>query len=155
LLLTDIPVTSSLSQRIFRKLWHGACGRRKLLPVRRVSGFCGGTWASGSSASLTDPVIIDVYGNQVPAEVAPRELEVRLQPFSVRVGHRRSGEVYLEGELERGIVPHDSVWMHGQGGGEDGCLLLLRKMNLELLRKCVCTTACSDPLVHLHIDLHP
>ncbi len=44
-------------------------------------------------------------------------------------------QVYLEGDLERGIVPEESVWMHGGGTGEDGCLLLLRKMNLELLRR--------------------
>lgn len=53
------------------------------------------------------------------------------------VENRRSGEVYLEGELERGIVPAQSVWTHGGGGGEDGCLLLLQKMNLELLQRCV------------------
>lgn len=52
------------------------------------------------------------------------------------VANRRSGEIYLEGELARGIVPEESVWMHGQGSGEDGFLLLLRKMNLELLRRC-------------------
>jgi len=46
------------------------------------------------------------------------------------------GEVYLAGELVRGIVPDESVWLHGGGEGEDGCLLLLRKMNLELLRQC-------------------
>ena len=46
-----------------------------------------------------------------------------------------SGEVYLEGQLERGIVPEESVWEHGGGSGQDGCLLYLHKMNLELLRK--------------------
>jgi len=73
--------------------------------------------------------------SQVPAEVKPRELAVSLQPFQIKISNARSGEVYLEGELKRGIVPEDSVWMHGGGQGEDGCLLLLRKMNLELLRR--------------------
>ncbi|CAL8465251.1 g4786 [Coccomyxa elongata] len=72
---------------------------------------------------------------QVPSEVRPRELAVSMEPFSIRVAHAISGEVFLEGDLERGIVPEDSVWMHGGGSGEDGCLLLLRKMNLELLRR--------------------
>ena len=45
-------------------------------------------------------------------------------------------QVYLEGELERGIVPLESAWMHGRGSAEDGCLLLLQKMNLELFQKC-------------------
>ena len=44
-------------------------------------------------------------------------------------------QVYLEGELERGIVPLESAWMHDHGKGEDGCLLLLQKMNLELLQR--------------------
>ena len=46
-------------------------------------------------------------------------------------------QVYLEGELERGIVPLESVWMHGRGTAEDGCLLMLQKMNLEVLQKYV------------------
>lgn len=41
-------------------------------------------------------------------------------------------QVYLEGDLERGIAPADSVWTLGGGEGEDGCLLTLAKMNLEL-----------------------
>ncbi len=44
-------------------------------------------------------------------------------------------QVFLEGELERGIVPLESAWMHGRGCGEDGCLLMLQKMNLEVLQK--------------------
>lgn len=43
--------------------------------------------------------------------------------------------MYLEGTLERGIVPEDSVWTHGGGSGEDGTMLYLQKMNLELLQK--------------------
>ena len=52
------------------------------------------------------------------------------------VAHRVSGAVYLHGQLERGIVPEDSVWEHGGGVGEEGCTLHLHKMNLELLRRC-------------------
>ena len=49
---------------------------------------------------------------------------------------KRSGEVWLEGALERGVVPEECAWTVGGGPGEDGCLLLLQKMNLELLRRC-------------------
>lgn len=55
--------------------------------------------------------------------------------FLPAVENRQTGEVYLAGELERGIVPAQSVWTVGGGVGEDGCLLLLQKMNLELLRR--------------------
>lgn len=51
------------------------------------------------------------------------------------VWNRASGEVYLEGELQRGVVPEDCFWTHCGGEGEDGCALYLRKMNLELLQK--------------------
>ena len=51
--------------------------------------------------------------------------------------NRASGEVYLEGGLERGVVPEDCFWTHCGGEGEDGCALYLRKMNLELLQKWV------------------
>ena len=46
-------------------------------------------------------------------------------------------QVYLEGELERGIVPAESAWIHGRGTAEDGFLLMLQKMNLEVLQKYV------------------
>ena len=52
------------------------------------------------------------------------------------MGNRASGEVYLEGELERGVVPEECFWTHCGGEGEDGCALYLRKMNLELLQRC-------------------
>lgn len=56
-------------------------------------------------------------------------------PPAAAVWDRQSGEVYLEGELERGVVPEDCFWTHCGGGGEDGCALYLRKMNLELLQR--------------------
>jgi hypothetical protein len=40
--------------------------------------------------------------------------------------------VYLQGDLERAVAPPDSLWTQGRGAGEDGCLLTLAKMNLEL-----------------------
>ena len=43
--------------------------------------------------------------------------------------------MYLEGALERGVVPEESYWTQCGGEGEDGCLLTLRKMNLELLQR--------------------
>ena len=51
--------------------------------------------------------------------------------------------MYLEGELERGIVPLESAWMHGRGCGEDACLLMLQKMNLEVLQKWAHARTCT------------
>ena len=69
------------------------------------------------------------------------------------VEHCRTGEVYLEGELERGIVPAQSVWTHGGGGGEDGCLLLLHKMNLELLQRCAVFCVLKLALLQTQVSL--
>lgn len=74
---------------------------------------------------------------QVPPEASAKQLCVSLEPFRIRVADKCSSEVYLEGILERGIVPKESTWTLGGGPGEDGCLLLLHKMNLELLQKYV------------------
>eukprot|EP00887_Chlorella_sp_A99_P005264 scaffold1.g5264.t1 len=78
---------------------------------------------------------IKVMVLKVPQDLSPRQLEVAIEPYSIRVAHRGTGEVYLEGELERGVVPHECFWTHCGGEGEDGCMLYLRKMNLELLQR--------------------
>jgi hypothetical protein len=51
------------------------------------------------------------------------------------VANRATGEVYLSGELERSINPGGSTWTLGRGTGEEGCLLALAKLNLELLQR--------------------
>ena len=75
---------------------------------------------------------------QVPAHVSAKQLEVVIEPYLVKVTNKVTQEVYLSGTLERGVVPKESVWMHGGGAGEDGFLLLLHKMNLELLARYAC-----------------
>lgn len=80
---------------------------------------------------------------QVPASIPAKQLTVTLEPFYVRIARKDGSEVYLEGSLERGIVPQESVWTHGGGAGEDGFLLLLHKMNLELLQRQVPCRHCS------------
>lgn len=72
---------------------------------------------------------------QVPTSIHAANLSVTFDPFSIKVSNKSSGEIYLEGRLERGIVPKESLWMLDDGVGEDGCLLLLQKMNLELFQK--------------------
>ena len=55
---------------------------------------------------------------------------------SIQVAHTITGAVYLSGALERGIAPEDCLWTQSGGAAEDGCLLVLKKMNLELLQRC-------------------
>ena len=72
---------------------------------------------------------------QVPSDLKPGHLQVDFEPFYLRVSDKLTGKVYLQGRLERGIVPKESLWMLDSGVGEDGCLLLLHKMNLELFQR--------------------
>ncbi|KAK9824173.1 hypothetical protein WJX72_008288 [[Myrmecia] bisecta] len=78
---------------------------------------------------------VKIIALRVPKDLPPKMLDVRLDIYAIRVANRATGEVYLAGDLERGIVPEESVWMQGGGDHEDGFVIYLHKMNLELLRK--------------------
>ncbi|KAK9836972.1 hypothetical protein WJX81_003624 [Elliptochloris bilobata] len=108
------------------RVFYDAAERPEELWAQLADGSC--RWRQSGSE-------VKVVALRVPRKVPPRALAVTLDPYLIRVAHQATGEVYLEGELERGIVPDESVWMQGGGEGEDGCLLLLRKMNFELLRQ--------------------
>jgi hypothetical protein len=48
---------------------------------------------------------------ELPSSITTaRQLSVTLEPYSVRVKQRATGQVLLQGELARGIVPKDSTW---------------------------------------------
>ena len=99
---------SALDENVFVQPGGGAC-----------------RWRQSSSE-----VVVIVPGAR-RGEVLPRDLEVTFETYRLTVSHRRTGEVYLEGQLERGVVAEDCVW--DLEGGDHGLVLYLRKMNLELL----------------------
>ncbi|KAK3259309.1 hypothetical protein CYMTET_31684, partial [Cymbomonas tetramitiformis] len=77
-----------------------------------------------------------VMGLKVPKElVSKSDLDVNIQMRYIRVSNRRSGEVYLEGQLHREVIPEECVWEHCGGIRDDGFMLHLKKMNLELLQR--------------------
>jgi hypothetical protein len=45
-----------------------------------------------------------------PSITSSRQLSVTFEPYSIRVQAKTTGEVFLQGELARGIVPEDSTW---------------------------------------------
>jgi hypothetical protein len=75
---------------------------------------------------------VKVLLTSLPPGVTAKMLRVTIQPYQVEVRHRVTGEVYLEGDLERGVVPEDSCWVMEEEGL---LLLLLAKMNLELYER--------------------
>lgn len=71
----------------------------------------------------------------MPQWLSVKRLDVEFLPFEINVKCKDSGKIYLGGRLERGIIPKECVWMHGDGEGEDGFVISLQKMNLELFQK--------------------
>jgi hypothetical protein len=48
---------------------------------------------------------------ELPSSITTaRQLSITLEPYSIRVEHKTTGQVFLQGELARGIVPEDSNW---------------------------------------------
>lgn len=77
---------------------------------------------------------VGVIALRVPTDAPTCDLDVLIDLHRIRVASRLDGTVYLEGELERGIVPDESVWTWSAGSvGEDGFVFYLKKMNLELV----------------------
>lgn len=98
----------------------------------------GDTWvevADGSCRWRQTGSEVRVLALKVPTDLPPRDLDVQIAPFSLNVRNKRTGEVYLEGRLFRGVVPEDCFWTHCGGLGEDGCCITLHKMNLEVLQR--------------------
>lgn len=62
----------------------------------------------------------------VPRDLPPGQLDVQLTTQRLRIANAATQEVYLEGELERGVVPQDSVW--DPTGCDEGFTLYLRKV---------------------------
>jgi hypothetical protein len=62
----------------------------------------------------------------VPQTAKKQDLEIEILTNSFRVASI-DGTVYLEGVLEKGIVPEESAWVHSGGTGEDGwaCHIML------------------------------
>ena len=78
---------------------------------------------------------VRVLALKVPHSLSPRELQVDISPYHVKIFRKGGQEVYLEGRLHRGVVPEDCFWTHCGGEGEDGCCITLRKMNLKVIQR--------------------
>ena len=71
----------------------------------------------------------------VPSDVQSKHMEVLFDPYEICVRNKATGDQYLQGRLHRGIIPGDCFWTHMGGEGEDGFLITMTKMNLEVLQK--------------------
>lgn len=106
------------------RVYYKACER----PEEVWAGLRDGTCRWRQSASE-----VAIIALRVPRGLRKCDLDVSIDMRHVRLASRADGCVYLEGALERGIIPEESVWAIGDGQGEDGFVLYLKKMNLELI----------------------
>lgn len=69
----------------------------------------------------------------MPRNTKSRAVVVDIDSHHIVVKHKETGHVYLDGDLWKGIIPEESFWINGSGDGENGFVIQLTKMNLELL----------------------
>lgn len=79
---------------------------------------------------LDEALAIDI---QVPKNTKSSSFLVAIDSHRIVVKHKETGQVYLDGDLWKGIIPEESLWINGNGDGENGFVIQLTKMNLELL----------------------
>lgn len=106
------------------RVYYSACERPEEVWAEIMDGSC--RWRQSSSE-------VAIIALRVPPGMRKCDLDVTIDLHSIRVSARSDGAVFLDGELERGIVPSESVWALSGGDGEDGFVFYLKKMNLELL----------------------
>ena len=69
----------------------------------------------------------------VPEGVRAAALEVSIDSRELRIAHKETGEVYVEGRLWRAVVPEDCTWTINDADEPGAITMYLCKMNLELL----------------------
>ncbi|CAG9460231.1 unnamed protein product [Pedinophyceae sp. YPF-701] len=86
----------------------------------------------------TSEVVVGVL--RCPTGTRARDVAVDIAPFHLKVWHRVTGEVWFEGELERGVVVQQSVWELSDEDARDVgdrrrlpvLTIYLHKLNTEL-----------------------
>ncbi|GFH12029.1 CS domain-containing protein, partial [Haematococcus lacustris] len=76
----------------------------------------------------------------VPHGTPAKQLQVTITAWTLEVRDRVTGQVYLSGDLARGVVPRECQWWVADSQDRDAlhapaCSLLLVKQNLELLAR--------------------
>lgn len=98
---------------------------------------------------------VAIQALQVPKDAKKQDMDVCITSSTIRVSSRKSGRTYLEGELFREIIPEEFAWVHLGGENDDGFMLYLKKMNLELFKtkQAQATDSWWDRLFMAHGDI--
>jgi len=84
---------------------------------------------------------ITVQALKVPPGSSKQELNILIDTRYIKIAAADGSHIYLEGELAKSVIPEESAWVHLGGHNEEGFVLYLKKMNLELF---------SDNATHMH-----
>lgn len=132
----DYKLVDSVGRPIERGQRHAFCMSRVYYDRSEMEST--ETWvelADGSCRWRQSGSEIKIIALRVPPDVATKMIEVKFEPYELRVTNKGTGAVYLSGKLHRGIIPNDCFWTHLGGEGEDALLITMTKMNLEVLQK--------------------
>ena len=125
-----------LGRPVERQQRHAFCMSRVYYDRSEMEGA--ETWvelADGSCRWRQSGSEIRLIALAVPSDIPAKHIEVRFEPYEICVRNKETGVSYLSGWLHRGIIPNDCFWTHMGGEGEDGFLITMTKMNLEVLQK--------------------
>ena len=128
-------LVDSMGNAVARPEKHAFCMSRVYYDRSEIQQEVWVETADGSCRWRQSGSEIKVIVLKVPTSCPAKNVEVKFEPYAVRVKNKVTGDVYLDGTLHRGIIPDSSFWTHMGGDGEDGCCLTMTKMNLEVLRK--------------------
>ena len=132
----DYKLVDSVGRPVERGQRHAFCMSRVYYDRSEMEST--ETWvelADGSCRWRQSGSEIKIIALGVPSDVSPKMIDVKFDPYELRVTNTGTGAVYLSGKLHRGIIPNDCFWTHLGGEGEDAFLITMTKMNLEVLQK--------------------
>ena len=132
----DYKLVDSVGRQVERGQRHAFCMSRVYYDRSEMEST--ETWiqlADGSCRWRQSGSEIKIIALRVPSDLAPKMIDVKFEPYELRVMNKGTGDVYLSGKLHRGIIPSDCFWTHLGGEGEDALLITMTKMNLEVLQK--------------------
>ncbi len=132
----EYKLVDVLGRPVERQQRHAFCMSRVYYDRSEMEGA--ETWvelADGSCRWRQSGSEIRLIALAVPSDIPAKHIEVRFEPYEICVRNKETGVSYLSGRLHRGIIPNDCFWTHMGGEGEDGFLITMTKMNLEVLQK--------------------
>jgi hypothetical protein len=131
----DYKLVDAVGNPVARQKKHAFCMSRVYYDRSEIQNETWVELSDGSCRWRQSSSEIKLIVLSVPSDTPSKEICIQFEPYNIVVGNKVTGETYLSGKLHRGIIPNECFWTHMGGCGEDGCLVTMTKMNLEVLQK--------------------